>query len=260
MRSRQTLTALTLVALSGCAVISGPDPLPEREFGPVNPIVSEEDVPTPRLNEISRVTVGESMVTLVRRQATAKVVIARPITARVRYSKSSDAVATLAAGEYTMTAGEKNGGNYYSGVNQPIVGFSDTPGGQLIPSNNTKGGGVYVAHDNTPWIYWFWSSWKLPVMAKVEAGEVQLVPIPYSIGKATFRRELVYSGRTGNTLNVLYREFANDMARPAFSQALQYDLSTDPVIGYQGARFRILSADNTGISYEVLSHLNAPKD
>jgi hypothetical protein len=258
MRTRSLSAVLLLATLTGCSVISGPDPLPEREFGPINPIVTEEDVPTPNLNQVNRVTVGESMISLVKRQATAKVVIEKPVTARTRYSQSSDAVATLAPGEYKMTAGERNGGNYYSGASQPVVGFSDKPGGQPSPSENTRGGGVYVSRDKTLWVYWFWSSWKLPVMARIELGEVRLVPIPYATGKATFRRELVYSGRAGNTLNILYREFANDMARPAFSQSLQYDIGTDPVIGYQGAKFKILSADNTGISYEVLSHLNAP--
>lgn len=72
-----------------------------------------------------------------------------------------------------------------------------------------------------------------------------------------FRRELIYTGRSGRSISILYREFSDDMARPAFSQQLQYDISQDPVIGYQGARFKILSASNTEVSYEVLSSLSA---
>lgn len=30
---------------------------------------------------------------------------------------------------------------------------------------------------------------------------------------------------------------------------------SDPIIGYKGARFKIVAADNTGITYEVLAHL-----
>ena len=73
--------------------------------------------------------------------------------------------------------------------------------------------------------------------------------------KVQFRRELIYTGRAGQSLTLLYREFSNDMARPAFSQVLQYDIGHDPVIGYQGARFKVLQADNTSITYELLSHL-----
>lgn len=78
----------------------------------------------------------------------------------------------------------------------------------------------------------------------------------YPGAEPTFRRELVYTGRAGNTLGLLYREFQNDMARPAFSQQLQYDITNDPVIGYKGARFKVLGADNTSITYEVLAHLD----
>jgi hypothetical protein len=54
---------------------------------------------------------------------------------------------------------------------------------------------------------------------------------------------------------VVYREFKNSFARPAFTQELKYDLSQDRVIGYQGARFEVLNAGNTEITYKVLSLL-----
>lgn len=73
----------------------------------------------------------------------------------------------------------------------------------------------------------------------------------------SFSRELVYTGRSGNSISVLYREFKNDMARPAFSQTLQYDLGSTDVIGYRGARFKVLAADNTKIDFEVLAPLGA---
>lgn len=72
-----------------------------------------------------------------------------------------------------------------------------------------------------------------------------------------FRRELIYTGRAGSAISLMYREYSDDMARPAFSQQLQYDLTQDPVIGYQGARFKVLSATNTEVTYEVLSTLSA---
>lgn len=73
------------------------------------------------------------------------------------------------------------------------------------------------------------------------------------------RRELLYTGRNGGHLTILYREYINDTARPAFSQQLQYDISNDPVIGYQGAHFRVIEANNTSITYEVLSTMSAPR-
>lgn len=69
------------------------------------------------------------------------------------------------------------------------------------------------------------------------------------------RRELIYTGKSGRNLGLMYREYRDDMARPAFFQQLQYDTDADPVIGYQSARFKVLAATNTEVSYEVLAAL-----
>lgn len=72
----------------------------------------------------------------------------------------------------------------------------------------------------------------------------------------SFKRELVYTGVSGNTIGVLYREFVDGLARPAFSQELKYDLTESRIIGYKGARFEILSANNLGITFKVIRHLD----
>lgn len=69
-----------------------------------------------------------------------------------------------------------------------------------------------------------------------------------------FRQELLYNGKSGETIKVLYREFQDDMARPAFTQDLTYDLSESDVIGFQGVRIRVTKATNTAITYTVLRH------
>jgi hypothetical protein len=53
----------------------------------------------------------------------------------------------------------------------------------------------------------------------------------------------------------VYREFKDNLARPAFTQELKYDLGQSRVIGYKGARFEVLDAGNTAITYKVLSLL-----
>lgn len=67
------------------------------------------------------------------------------------------------------------------------------------------------------------------------------------------RRELIYNGRSGDTIKFLYREFAGDYARPPFSQDVQYDLKDGNDIGFKGARIHIVSATNTKLSYVVLA-------
>ena len=70
-----------------------------------------------------------------------------------------------------------------------------------------------------------------------------------------FRKELIYGGVSQGTVTLEYREFINDMARPAFSQTLRYDLSEGRIIGFKGARFEILDANNLGVVYRVIRPL-----
>jgi len=72
----------------------------------------------------------------------------------------------------------------------------------------------------------------------------------------SFRRTLIYSGRVGNKLKISYREFSNNMARSAFSSEVEYDLGESSIIGYAGARIKVISATNTEIKYEVIKNFN----
>ena len=68
-----------------------------------------------------------------------------------------------------------------------------------------------------------------------------------------FKKVFIYNGKAGNIIKFTYREFINDMARPAFTQELQYDLSEGKTIGFKGMRIDILNASNIEIEYTVLS-------
>jgi hypothetical protein len=69
----------------------------------------------------------------------------------------------------------------------------------------------------------------------------------------TVRKEILYDGRSGSTIRLSYREFTQDLARPAFTQELSYDIASDKIIGFRRARFEVLSAGNSSISYRLLS-------
>lgn len=71
-----------------------------------------------------------------------------------------------------------------------------------------------------------------------------------------FQRELVYNGRVGNQLKFIYREFDASMARTAFTQEAQYDLSESDIIGFKNARIRVIEANNRVITYEVLANFD----
>lgn len=74
-----------------------------------------------------------------------------------------------------------------------------------------------------------------------------------SVGE-TFRRELVYLGASGNTLRVQYREFNDDLIRPAFSQELTYPvLPESTAIVYKSLQIKVLKILPTEIHYVVKS-------
>ncbi|TAA45751.1 hypothetical protein EA655_05575 [Pseudoxanthomonas winnipegensis] len=102
---------------------------------------------------------------------------------------------------------------------------------------------------------------------KKAAGEICVITVfnAKSCGKGSFERRtvastqaqgfqqtLLYNGRVGDKINIGYREFSNDMARPAFSNEVEYDLKASTVIGYKGAQIEVLDANNSSITYRVL--------
>lgn len=68
----------------------------------------------------------------------------------------------------------------------------------------------------------------------------------------SFQQTLIYSGRVGNKINIGYREFSNNSARPAFNNDVEYDLSTSNIIGYKGASINVIKADNSSITYKLI--------
>lgn len=74
--------------------------------------------------------------------------------------------------------------------------------------------------------------------------------------EGSFKRELVYSGVSQGTITILYREYQENIVRPAFSQELKYDLSQSRTIGYKGARFEVIKATNTDMTYRVIKPID----
>jgi len=73
----------------------------------------------------------------------------------------------------------------------------------------------------------------------------------------SFQQTLIYSGRVGNKINIGYREFSNNHARPAFNNDVEYDLNESSTIGYKGAEIEVIEATNKYIKYRVIRNFNA---
>jgi hypothetical protein len=67
------------------------------------------------------------------------------------------------------------------------------------------------------------------------------------------RRELLYSGRSGSTVEITYREFRGGMAAQPFYQNLKYDLSASSQIRFQNFAIDVIAADNQSIRYKIVS-------
>lgn len=72
--------------------------------------------------------------------------------------------------------------------------------------------------------------------------------------QTNFVQELIYNGRSGDTLKFIYRELSDNLLRAAFSQDVQYDLSQSSEIGFKNVRLEVIEASNTSITYKMLSN------
>ena len=66
-----------------------------------------------------------------------------------------------------------------------------------------------------------------------------------------FTWELVYQGKSGATVKMLYREYNNDYIRDKFSQELEYNLLEDSTFAYKNLVGRINSATNTTLNITI---------
>lgn len=82
-----------------------------------------------------------------------------------------------------------------------------------------------------------------------------------AVGPTPFRKEILFSGAAAGVLRLVYREFADDLARPAFTQELTFDLpaaDAPMTINVKGARIEITGAGNRGLAYRVVSPFASP--
>lgn len=77
----------------------------------------------------------------------------------------------------------------------------------------------------------------------------------YTANSKILRGELLYQGAGGGILRLSYREYIDDMARPAFQQDATFDLNREGIteLRFKGAEIQVFEAGNSGIRYKVLS-------
>ncbi|MFZ6767669.1 hypothetical protein ACO0LM_11360 [Undibacterium sp. Di26W] len=231
LQKRNVVAPLMIAAfLSGCATVAPP----VRQVR-----ATIEARHSPELNVVGKAEIGES-------------IISKEYISRIRGISLAEAVSEsvnppgttrVMAGDFELHSTGQDGDYYQGNADYSMLG-------QSVPSSDRAG--VFVPKDkNRPAvIYHFALSYHYGVkpVAYIPKEIVHFTP-------ESFRREIVYSGVSQNTVTFIYREFKDNLARPAFTQELKYDLSQGRVVGYKGARFEIVEAGNTSVTYKVLSLL-----
>lgn len=74
----------------------------------------------------------------------------------------------------------------------------------------------------------------------------------------SFKYIALYQGKNGNSIKISFREFKDDLIRPAFTQDIDYELEKDgtAIIGFKGLRIEVLKATNLNITYKVIRDYN----
>ncbi|SFP85451.1 hypothetical protein [Hydrogenimonas thermophila] len=227
-------TIITILSLgfNGCA--TGTKSL--NIYHDKNELSGSTIVHHPDINKISTVDIGENMYE--------KVKLYSHDTYNVKINQKID-VYTMASGKFTtsrrdlgiLKIDKKTGWK-----SACIVGDSHPYTVCLFDSNNdskfdkigSKINGLY-GNLNSPIAY-------------------SLSKTPPNFGEDSFKYIVLYQGKKGNVIKISFREFINNLARPAFTQDIEYELNSNgsTIIGFKGLRIEVLKATNLDITYKVL--------
>ena len=220
------LLALILLTMGGCVT-------PQYNYQP-----TATNVSYPALNSVNTAYVGDEILKqgrLIERDAI--------------FVEQSLKIASL--GSYVVTRG------YY------VKTGSDEESDFYVPATGADGGTITKGSLTDPWkaIQFYKSTNRICVITSYNspvcgaANGVRRCKYS-SLSDNSFQQTLIYSGKIGNRIKLGYREFSNNMARPAYSNDAEYDLGESSFVGYKGARLEIIEATNEYVKYRVLQNFN----
>ena len=223
--SRLIFVAIVSVALVGCAS-------PKYNYAP-----SSIDISEPQLGSITVVRIGDTML----RQGKFR----EHEAIRLRAARDVSWAYTLHPGYY-LKDGEDESAEYYS------------------PGRGDEGGRVEKAMLADPWKSVMAKKGKqelcvitvFNVAACKAVQDIERVKRPVLADDA-FQQTLIYNGKVASKINIGYREFSNNSARPAFNNNVEYDLNDSNVIGYKGAEMEVVEATNQHIKFRLVRNFIA---
>jgi len=143
---------------------------------------------------------------------------------------------------------EKSNYSPFSNINHPTGNYLLYYGNENFDfyKNEKKGSIIAKSRENN---FYYMIGKKLKEIDKIYIEETRIRILNID----DFKQELIFTGANGSVLNFVYREFLEDMIRPAFNVEASYDLSNGRIVQYKGASLEILNFDNRKLTYKVLS-------
>jgi len=192
-------------------------------------------VDVPELNEVNSVEVGDTIVSKGKIYEYDGIVLNKALS---RGDGVLLAKVTVPAGTL-IARNEDSKFTYYESDSIAIQYQPDPIGGICIAKKDPNEMYIYVA---TP----LFERYTIKRFPQIEHTKV----VDYE--NPSFEQELIYNGKTNNSVKFLYRELKNNLMRDSFSQEVQYDLKDGAVIGFKGVRIEIVEATNLHLKYRVL--------
>lgn len=211
-----------------------------------------EPVYKPELNAVVTTNVGETIISKSNVKLYPSIKLDREFSEEIKQNPLNNrwtGTVVVPPGVLIKTAVDANG-SYYESNNAKFMYFRGTTTckcGVYVPTSQPANAVVYMFNDGSIGDRGYDLGTKTVDYRPTTPTEV--------FSKDSFKAELLYNGTAKKVVKLSYREFKNDLARPAFTQDLTYDLSEGDVIGFKGARFKVLKTSNSGITYKVLNNL-----
>jgi hypothetical protein len=211
-----------------------------------------EVVDDPPLGELRAAEVGDTLIKYANLAYSPALLLKNDVKAKATGNYAGMHV-TLKAGILVAKYADATSDCYMSNEPVPVTGLFSANGPGMV-------GGVCVDRQNP-------DRRRVLVILRNGANDFCNAVDPIEVEKTTyvdksapgFSQELIYNGKSSQNVKFLYREFTNEMARPAFNQEVQYDLNESHLIGFKGARLEVVDATNTNIKYKVVAHFPRPQ-
>lgn len=220
------LSLLFFIILGGCAA-------PRANYAPTSQAISE-----PPLNSINTIAIGDIMVRQGEFTEHEAIFVSQPISAGAY---------TIQPGNYLKTGQEVGVEFYYPGGSEPgrvdKSMFADNWSSVIIKNSGVLEICVLTVYGTS-------------ITTCNNGSNFQRRKVS-SLQRDSFQQTLIYNGKIGNKVNIAYREFSNSLARPAFNNNVEYDLSESKIVSYKGAQFEIIEATNQHIKFRLIKNFNS---